>query len=179
VSPPTFLEEELDALLKEEGAPQRSPSLDTRQRLLSGIEELERFAPHATTVAEALRVGFHEARRALYTLSESEGWMSIPMLPGVRIRPVQVGARGAVREVDGAIFAAIEPGGRIPMHHHHGPEVMVVLQGALCEPTRSVSLEPGQALRSDDGTAHDLLVPLEPAVTCLCLVVNDGWAEYL
>jgi hypothetical protein len=58
---------------------------------------------------------------------------------------------------------------------------MVVLQGALVDaahPERPPLLA-GGVLSSEDGTAHELLVPTSPSVTCFCLVVNDGWAEYL
>ena len=58
------------------------------------------------------------------------------------------------REVDGAAFARIEPGGRIPAHLHHGPEVMVVLQGALVDaahPERPLHVDLPQGLPALDG----------------------------
>lgn len=107
--------------------------------------------------------------------------MDVPILPGLFLRPAVVRSKMTSREVDGAAFARIEPGGRIPAHHHHGPEVMVVLQGALIDaahPERPPLLA-GGVLSSEDGTTHELLIPASPSVTCFCLVVNDGWAEYL
>lgn len=178
MSPPFPSEDDLGLLLDEPASP---PSLATvRARIFSGITALERFSPHAPQVASTLRIDFHEARRALHDLSDARGWTEIPPLPGVRIRPVVVGSGANRREVLGAMFAEIHPGGRIPVHRHHGSEVMVVLQGCLLDPAHPGGiLGAGGVLASEDGSEHALEVPLDPDVTCLCLVVNDGWTEYL
>lgn len=168
------LEEEISALLSDADAPLAGGLGAARPRLLESVAHLERFVPFLPQVAAALGVAPNDARRALHALSDEGGWVLVPVLPDLKIRPVRVGAR----EIDGAVFAAIEPGGRIPDHEHHGSEVMVVLQGALYDPAVGV-VSMGGTLPSDDGTRHALEVPREPAVTCLCLVVNQGWAEYL
>jgi anti-sigma factor ChrR (cupin superfamily) len=178
VSLPFPSEEDLGLLLEEPASP--PALLAVRARIFSGITALERFAAHAPRVASTLQVDLHEARRALHDLSDARGWMEIPPLPGVRIRPVVVGSGANRREALGAMFAEIHPGGRIPVHRHHGSEVMVVLQGGLLDLARpGEPLGAGGVLVSDDGTEHALLVPPEPAIPCLCLVRNDGWAEYL
>ncbi|MCS6899267.1 MAG: cupin domain-containing protein [Myxococcales bacterium] len=177
MSPPSPLEEDLGLLLEE---PSSSPVLGgIWARILSGVDALERFAPYAPQVASALQVDVHQARRALHGLSDKQGWVSI-VPPGIRIRPMVVGAEASRQEVPGAMFAEILPGGGVPTHRHHGAEVMVVLQGYLCDVTRSGEIfEAGSVLASEDGSVHALQVPLEPAIPCLCLVVNAGWIEFL
>jgi anti-sigma factor ChrR (cupin superfamily) len=178
VSLPFPSEDDLGLLLDEPASP---PSLAAvRARIFSGITRLERFAAHAPQVAATLRIDLHDARRALHDLSDARGWVEIPPLPGVRIHPVVVGSGANRREALGAMFAEIHPGGRVPVHRHHGPEVMVVLQGCLLDPAHPEKLlGAGGVLASKDGSEHTLEVPLDPDVACLCLVVNDGWVEYL
>lgn len=179
--PLSTLDDELTLLLAEPGGLLPAPPRASWERLLGGVDALERFSPFTPQVARALKVEFHTARRALHTLSDEQGWIEVPILPDLRIRPVWVNSGGNPREVDGAVFARIAPGGRIPAHHHHGPEVMVVLQGCLQDLGRpDLGILPaGGVLESADKSEHELLVPLDPAVVCLCLVVNEGWVEYL
>lgn len=174
------LEQELSSLLGDD-PPRPAVGAPGRSRLLDSITWLERFAPHASLVAEALAVDLQQARRSFHALSDRGGWVLVPVLPDLKIRPVLVGPANNPREIAGAVFAQVAPGGCIPHHLHHGPEVMVVLQGFLGDTARpsQAPIPAGGVLRSADGTQHELRVPTAPDIACVCLVVNQGWAEYL
>lgn len=178
---PPSLDDELSALLTDESAPDTratpAPSARVVERLMASVGWLERFAPHTLAAAEALGTDPREARVALHQLSDTSGWMEIPLLPGVRIRPVT--GRGG-RELPGALFAEVQPGSGLPRHAHRGEgdEVMLILQGALREVERpDVTVLPGGSLRSTEDSEHTLLAVGDEV--CLCLVVHGGWADYL
>ncbi|RYE88166.1 MAG: cupin domain-containing protein [Myxococcales bacterium] len=181
---PTFplsLDDELSALLTDEPSsdPPAAPVPPARvgERLMASVGWLERFTPLAPVAAEALGTDVREARQALHLLSDATGWMEIPLLPGVRIRPVT--GRGG-RELPGALFAEVQPGGGLPRHAHRGEgdEVMLVLQGALREVERpDLVVGPGGSLRSSEDSEHTLEATGDEV--CFCLVVHGGWADYL
>ncbi len=183
MAPSSFtLDDELSALLADEGASAQpmTPSPAVATRLSASVAHLERFAPHASVAASAMGVTAGEARRALHQLSDRDGWMEIPHLPGVRIRPVTVGSTAAPREVVGALFAEVQPGRGLPRHAHRGAgdETMVVLQGALREVERPAHIiGPGGSILSPEDSEHTLDA-VGPDV-CLCLVMHAGWADYL
>lgn len=175
-----LFERELTSLLNSDSPPP-APRGEARGRLLSELAWLERFTPLAPLVASTLSVAPGEARLALHALSEPGGWVTIETLDNLKIRPVKVRSRAGEREIDGAMFAQVDPGAGIPRHQHHGAETMIVLQGCLRDRERP-DLPPwleGATLSSEDNTEHTLWVPPDPRIACLCLVFNQGWVEYL
>ena len=144
-----------------------------RDRLFSSVDHLERLAPHAAKFRELTGLTPRQSRRALHFFSDEQGWLSVPVLPGVRIRGLdELGV-----DLPGVVLARVEAGGRIPEHLHHGPETMFVLEGELVDHLGQ-RIPPGGELRSHDQTQHTVSVPAG-TVECCCVVINEGWVEYL
>jgi hypothetical protein len=154
-------------------APPPTVTTPGRDRLFSSVDHLERLSPHAPRLGELTGLSARQVRRALHFFSDEGGWLSVPVLPGVRIRGLdELGV-----DLPGVVLARVEAGGRIPDHLHHGPETMFVLEGELVDHTGH-HVPAGGELHSNDQTQHLVSVP-PGTIECCCVVINDGWVEYL
>jgi anti-sigma factor ChrR (cupin superfamily) len=154
--------------------PLQAPGLTPgRDRLFASVDHLERLSPHAARFRELAGLTTRQARRALHFFSDEGGWLSVPVMPGVRIRGLdELGV-----DLPGVVLARIEAGGAIPDHLHHGPETMFVLEGELVD-QQGHRIQAGGELKSEDQSKHLVSVP-PGTIECCCVVLNEGWVEYL
>lgn len=143
-------------------------SSGARQRLEHSVGRLERFSQFVPAVGRVLDVDGATARRALHEFYD--GQFAFP-LPGVAFRKAPVGASKAGAF---AVLARLEPGVSLPRHRHLGEETTIVLAGGLIE--GAASYGPGELLRADEGTSHE--VTAAAGEECCCVVVVQGGVSW-
>ena len=134
--------------------PRVAPSEGLRARILAGVAATAQEAqPPPIPIAAA--AGFR------FVLNGPEGWVDTG-IPGVRGKLLSRGPQRGYK----VMLIAVAPGAKLPDHDHAGTEDLFMLSGHLH--TQGHLMGPGDFLRSEAGTRHELISP----DGCVALVVN-------
>ena len=95
-----------------------------------------------------LDLGADAVQALLARIDDQVAWE--PALPGMHMQHFQAGPRFATAD---AGFVRLQPGMAFPRHRHLGPEVTVVLEGAMR--TGDKVHGPGAVIEMAEGTVHD------------------------
>jgi putative transcriptional regulator len=142
-----FPEAALGPLLAE-ALPPSLPDPGVRARLLRTLAGPDRFAPFLERIAAILDLTADAARALLARIDDPATWE--PALPGVHMHHFQAGPRFATAD---AGFVRLRPGTAFPCHRHLGPEVTVVLEGAVRSGDEVYG--PGAVIEMATDSVHD------------------------
>ncbi|MET0341031.1 MAG: cupin domain-containing protein [Polyangiales bacterium] len=139
-----------------------------RARLLAAATHEGRFWRFDTQVAALLDLSRDAARKLLDLIDHPHVWQR-PM-PGVSLFWVNGGPR-----MEAALcgFLRVAPGKVFPEHEHLGDETVLVLAGAMLDPTTGTLTRPGELDQRAHGSRHVVAVP-EGGVDLLMLAVVHG-----
>jgi hypothetical protein len=147
-----------------------APDPAVRARLLrtvSGPDRLSLFFERAAGLLD-LTV---EAVRAVFTrIDDATAWE--PGLPGMHMIHFAAGPQLATAD---AGFVRLQPGMSFPRHRHLGPEVTLVLEGAMRCGDRVYG--PGEVLEMAEGSVHEYSAA--PERDLVVLVIQNGIAPVL
>ena len=139
--------DELGVLLAE-ALPPVAPDPAVRERLIRTLAGADRFAPFLDRIAALIDLGADAVRPLLSRIDDAAAWE--PGLPGMHMQHFQAGPRFATAD---AGFVRLQPGMAFPRHRHLGPELTIVLEGAMR--TGDQVYGPGAVLEMAEGTVHD------------------------
>lgn len=130
------------ALLAE--VPTVTPPPHVRAALLAMIEEAPPPAPtpHANRLAALKLPGF------AFDFAADADFQPLPVAPGVLARVLHVNQE----RQQFTVILKMEPGSRLPAHHHDGPEECVILDGSLI--TGGVRMRAGDYQRAVADSDH-------------------------
>jgi hypothetical protein len=143
----SFPEPALGPLLAE-ALPPSLPDPGVRARLLRTLAGPDRFAPFLERIAAVLDLTADAARVLLARIDDPATWE--PALPGVDLHHFQAGPRFATAD---AGFVRLRAGAAFPRHRHLGPEVTIVLEGAMRSGDEVYG--PGALLEMATDSVHD------------------------
>jgi anti-sigma factor ChrR (cupin superfamily) len=130
-----------------EALPPVAPDPSVRARLLRTLDSADRFAPFVARLTGLLDLTADAVRKLLTHIDDAAAWE--PGLPGMEMQHFAAGPRLATAD---AGFVRLQPGQSFPRHRHLGPEVSMVLEGAMCDGDRVYG--PGQVLELAEGSEH-------------------------
>jgi hypothetical protein len=140
--------EGLDELLAAAVAP-LAPAASARTRLLDALAGPDRFQPFFADLARRFDLEVEAIRTLLARIDRPEEWLPGP-LPGVAL--IHFNAGPALAAAD-AGFVRLPAGATFPRHRHRGPEMAVVLEGAVYDTGRAY--HPGEVVEWPAGSEHD------------------------
>jgi anti-sigma factor ChrR (cupin superfamily) len=158
-------------LESERAATSIQPHPSVRQRLLASMERAPRLEAYVEPVAELLDVPRSKAREYLWRIDDPSRWRPTPF-EGVQSLFVKGGPATAGALVG---FLRVEPGHRLPLHDHLGPEHGLLLQGRARDPEGRIH---GPSTRVDmaSGSRHEF--EALPIVDCVFLVIAHGGVRF-
>ena len=137
-----------------------------RDRLLTSLDSVNRFAPYIPTIADVLGVSHGEADRLTAEIDKPDFWMP-GLIPGTDMRALPLRKEGF-----GATWLRMPAGSHFPHHTHLGSEVVVVLQGNYIEGDGSKH-HPGAVLKQPSDSSHGFSIAKGgPPFICLSVVEN-------
>jgi putative transcriptional regulator len=130
-----------------ESLPPVAPDPSVRARLLRTLDSADRFAPFLARLTGLLDLTADAVRKLLTRIDDAAAWE--PGLPGMEMQHFAAGPRFATAD---AGFVRLQPGQAFPRHRHLGPEVTLVLEGAMRDGDRVYG--PGDVLEMAEGSEH-------------------------
>jgi hypothetical protein len=124
------------------------PDPAVRERLLRSLGSADRFAAFAARAAGLLDLSIETVRALFARIDDPAAWE--PGLPGMSMQHFAAGPRFATAD---AGFVRLQPGMAFPRHRHLGPEVTLVLEGAMRDGDRIYG--PGDILEMAEGSVHE------------------------
>ncbi|MFT6395367.1 MAG: anti-sigma factor ChrR (cupin superfamily) [Bradymonadia bacterium] len=135
-----------------------------RASFLAAIDQSNRFAPSADTVAGLLDISNEDALVWLSGLDDPANW-GPGVLPGTSMWSVPTDREGV-----GIVWLKMPPGMEFPEHKHLGDEEVLVLQGRYIDHL-GVMHPPGTVLREPPETEHSFHIDADgPEFICLAIV---------
>ncbi len=153
-----------------EALPPVAPDPALRARLLGTLGSTDRFASFLDRAAGLLDLTVEAVRAAFSRIDDPGAWE--PGLPGMKMIHFVAGPRLATAD---AGFVRLQPGMSFPRHRHLGPEVTLVLEGAMRCGERLYG--PGEVLEMAEGTEHEYSAA--PERELVVLTIQNGIAPVL
>ena len=143
------------------------PDPAVRERLLRTLDSSDRFATFVARAARLLDHSVEVVRDLIARIDDPAAWE--PGLPGMQMQHFPAGPRLATAD---AGFVRLQPGMAFPRHQHLGPEVTLVLEGAMRDGDRVYG--PGDILEMAPGSVHEYSAA--PERELLVMTIQNGIA---
>ena len=154
------------------GAEPIAPGAALRAAVLGTIASGTRLSGFTERLARMFDLGRERAGELIREAGgpAEAGWVTVPVLPGVRLLHFAGGPRVAAADCG---LVRLEPGARFPRHRHAGDEWSFVLAGEAEEEGTGARWIPGDLLHRTSGTAHAYRV-VSPEPLVFAVVLHGG-----